>query len=315
MKSVTQEFYAGIDVSSEWLDIASPDKKTFRTPNTEEGIRKVISQLPQGAAISMESSGAYERLAARMLKKAGFTVFVFNPYSTRQLSLARGKKAKTDALDAQNLAEAGKILPAPVVKTDDQMALASLSRHIQELKSDCSDMKRRLKAPDASEAVKSSLKKLIVSLTMEIESLEEEFEKQVKSSSLKTNYELLLSIPNFGKVTARLLVCEMTSDTAFLTRSKIASYAGLAPMDFSSGKREGLRRIRRGNSRLKAALYMPALQSIRRAAWAKDLYSRLRSRGRGHQCAIVAVMRKILTQAASVLRRGEPWTEKPPQRN
>lgn len=315
MTSVTQEIYAGIDVSKDWLDIALPNKKTFRTPNTKEGILEICSKIPQGATISMESSGAYERLAARMLKKAGFNVFIFNPHSTRQLNLARGKKAKTDSLDAQNLADAGKILPAPVVKTEDQMALASLSRHIQELKSNCSDMKRRLKAPDASEAVKSSLKKCILALTEEAKTLEEEFERQVKSSSLKRNYELLLSVPYVGKVTARLLVCEMTSDPAFLTRSKIAGYAGLAPMDFSSGRKEGLKRIRRGNQRLKAALYMPALQSIRRSAWAKDLYSRLRSRGRGHQCAIVAVMRKILTQAASVLRRGEPWTENPPQRN
>ena len=48
---------------------------------------------------------------------------------------------------------------------------------------------------------------------------------------------------------------------------------------------------------------MPALSAVRHQAWAKALYARLRAKGRTHQQAIVAVMRKLLHGIWIVLQR------------
>jgi hypothetical protein len=65
---------------------------------------------------------------------------------------------------------------------------------------------------------------------------------------------------------------------------------------------------------LKGAFYMPAVNRVGIAPWAKEIYARRRARGCNHQQALVPVMRKMLTQVAAVLRRRSPWQAEPPAR-
>ncbi len=118
-----------------------------------------------------------------------------------------------------------------------------------------------------------------------------------------------MSVPGVGPVTACAVVAELPDDLSGVSTAQAAAYAGLAPLDDSSGKRDGPKTVGRGNARLKAALYMPALGLVRRPGWARDLYTRLKDKGRRHQAAIVAVMRKLLTRVVAVLKRGTPWQE------
>ena len=85
-------------------------------------------------------------------------------------------------------------------------------------------------------------------------------------------------------------------------------------MDRSSGKHNPPARLGRGNTHLKAALYMPAVTALRREEWAKNLYARLRQKGRTHDQAIVPIMRRLLTRVVVVLKRGTPWEDEPPKR-
>lgn len=62
-----------------------------------------------------------------------------------------------------------------------------------------------------------------------------------------------------------------------------------------------------GRHGLRNVLYMAALTAIRRNPPVRDLYLRLRARGRPAKAAIVAAIRKLLTILNAILRDGKPW--------
>ena len=82
-------------------------------------------------------------------------------------------------------------------------------------------------------------------------------------------------------------------------------------MDDSSGKRTGPARVGRGNPRLKKGLYMSAVTAISHREWAKSLYARLMAKGKTHDQAMVAIMRRILLRVVCVIHRGSTWQVEP----
>ncbi|MFC3713975.1 transposase [Sphingoaurantiacus capsulatus] len=93
-----------------------------------------------------------------------------------------------------------------------------------------------------------------------------------------------------------------------LTRTEIASLAGLAPFDRDSGQYRGQRRIAGGRPRVRRALYAAALPaSFRWNPALVDIYTRLRANGKNHKQALTACARKLLTFANAVLARQTNW--------
>jgi transposase len=303
----------GIDVCKDWLDVSLEGARTFRASNTLAGIDQLEGRIPSGSVIHMESSGGYERLAHRELRSRGHLVRVHNPRKVRRLADVRGLSAKTDDLDARHLSTCGKVLPVRPDKSSQRESLCDISRAIQTLKADSSAYKKRIQTPELEPAVVGVYKELVKALELEIRELEKTFVQRVKGSSLKTKYAHALSVPGIGPVAARVLVSELHEELSGIGSRQVCSYAGLAPMDEASGKTIRASRLRKGNSHLKAAMYMPALTAIAKHQWAKDLYAGLRAKGRNHEQAIVPVMRRMLVRVVVVLKRGSPWQVEPPR--
>jgi len=308
MDSVSLE--VGIDVSKDHLDVCIEGHKPFRIPNTLDSCKQLALRLAPGSTIHLEASGGYERTPRAALRSSGFEVRTLDPLKVRRMAQAKSRGVKTDPIDAAHLARCGRDLVAQGDKSEEREALANLSRAIDEIKRAAGQMKLRAQVPGLDSTTKKAYWQVVRSLTTQALCLEKEFVKRVKASSLREKYELALTVPCVGACTARVVICETAEDLGPFTASQIASYAGVAPIDDSSGKRASAR-VRRGNARLKAALYMPALGSIRFQPWAKDLYARLRAKGRGHQQAIVAVMRRLLIRLIAVLKRGSAWQPEP----
>jgi transposase len=99
-----------------------------------------------------------------------------------------------------------------------------------------------------------------------------------------------------------------------LTREQAAALAGLAPYDDDSGKHVGARHIDGGRERLRRALYTAALPaSFRWNPQLIALYQRLIAAGKGHKRALIACARKLLIFVNTVVARGTPWQNQPPQ--
>jgi transposase len=301
----------GIDVSKDVLDVSIGGAKAFRVANSAVGFKELAGRLPKESVIHLESSGGYERLPRRFLKKAGFSVQTHDPLKVRRMAQAKAKRAKTDALDAKHLASECGCVPIQTTKSQTREGLCDLSRSIQEIKAQSGHFKVRAKVAGLDKVARQAYLSCAAMLDRKIQTLEKEYVKRVKASDLKEKYELALSIPGVGPCLARIAVAELPENIGDFTIAQLTAYAGVAPMDNSSGKKQGSAKIQQGNSHIKGALYMPALYCVGHQSWAKDLYARLRAKGRIHKQAAIAVMRRLLMRVVEVIQRGTPWEVRP----
>lgn len=307
MKSIASGI--GIDVSKGRLDVKVPGLKAFACSNTDEGVKELLSKLPDGLPVIMESSGGFERLAVRHLRAAKVSVKLLNPGRARMFAKAMGGHAKTDPLDAQFLGLAGVIMPTPIEKTQERQALCDHSRRIQKLTKQLEGVRKQKQSPELDSLAFESLSRTETFFAGEIKLLEAQYVKRIKATKMAQNYKLVQSIPGVGPVTARVIVSELSQELENLSPKQITSYAGLAPMDNSSGKSEKNKRTHKGNKHIKAILYCPALTCVRTQSWAADLYQKLVQKGKPHRSAVIAVMRRLLIQIVAVIKRGTPWVK------
>jgi transposase len=82
---------------------------------------------------------------------------------------------------------------------------------------------------------------------------------------LKAQRDLLTSIPGIADTTATTILEEIRDIAEFDSAAQLAAFAGLTPREFSSGSSvRGKPRLSKiGNSRLRKALYMPAIVARR----------------------------------------------------
>jgi transposase len=315
MESITR---VGIDASLEILDVLidRAENRRFQVPNNLDGVKKLKAELKKGKfLIAIEASGRYEALARHELEAAGHTVKLQNPRQVRRLAEGLGIQAKTDSLDAEVLARTAELCATNEPRSKEREALGDVSRAIDTMKVLRAGYLRRAKVPGLCPVALKAFKNVAKTFQAEIKKLESEFVKLVKASSFKDRYRCALSVPNVGPNLARVAVCELPEHLENWNIRQLSSYAGVAPIDNSSGKRVGAPKVpKHKNVHLKGALFMPAMGAINRDAWAAGTYARLRARGVEHQKAVVPVMHKLLLHIVSVLKRGSAWEAEPPKR-
>ena len=89
----------------------------------------------------------------------------------------------------------------------------------------------------------------------------------------------------------------------------LAAYAGLTPRERTSGTsvRRQARLAKTGNSRLRRALYLPAIVAMRHNPAIRALAERLRARGKRPMVIVGAAMRKLVHLLYGVLKSGKPF--------
>jgi transposase len=118
---------------------------------------------------------------------------------------------------------------------------------------------------------------------------------------------LLQTIPGIGPRTGARILAEIGDGSRFPTGDKLASYAGLAPVTRQSGKSlNGETKSRRGNHRLKNAMFLAAFASLR-SPDSKAFYDRKRAEGKRHNAAIICLARRRCDVILAILRTGQPY--------
>jgi len=119
--------------------------------------------------------------------------------------------------------------------------------------------------------------------------------------------ELLASMPGIGPRTGARILAEIGDGSAFRDGSKLAAYAGLAPVTRQSGTTlAGETRSRRGNHRLKNAMFLAAFASLRDPA-SKAFYDRKRAEGKRHNAALIFLTRHRCDVILAMLRTRQPY--------
>lgn len=301
----------GIDVAKNSFVVSIDKGKPFELANNIARCLELAERLPKGAVIHLEATGGCERVIRHTLEAKGFVVHMHNPLNASRMKQARSVKAKTDPIDAIQLAECGPLLPQRKAKSLEHERLADHSRAIDSLVRKVADLKKQLKKPNLDEFAAQILVESIGDLQARIRQAESSFAQRIRSSSFGFHYALIQTIPGVGPSTARRVMAELPANYMEARGAQIASYAGTVPLDYSSGKFKGKSHVGRGNSRLKGSTYMASLSLLASDPSLRSHYYRMREHGSCHQQAIMALMRKLLLRIVAVLHRETPWENRP----
>lgn len=91
------------------------------------------------------------------------------------------------------------------------------------------------------------------------------------------------------------------------TAKQIGMLAGLAPIADQSGERDGIRVIWGGRPAVRRALYLAALSASRFNADMKAFYRRLTNNGKPPKVALIAVARKLVVLANTLISQDRTW--------
>ncbi|HJS83403.1 MAG TPA: IS110 family transposase [Nitrososphaera sp.] len=302
--------FVGIDVAKEKLDIAVlGEKKASQVGNDETGITKLIKRMKalKPELIVVEATGGYQRAAVLGLYEAGLSVAVVNPVRVRQYARASGLLAKTDKLDAFNLAEFGKQMKPRQyeAKSESERQVSALLVRRRQLEEMLKAEKSRLRTVHVD--MRSSVERMIEMLKEEIKRLEKELDRFMKENAdWREQEEILTSAKGVGRITATTLLAELP-ELGKLDRKKIAALVGLAPMNFDSGKKRGYRKTKGGRMEVRNVLYMSTLVATRYNPLIKVQYQQLQRRGKVKKVALTACMRKFLTILNAMMRDQQPF--------
>ena len=218
-----------------------------------------------------------------------------------------GQLAKTDPIDARNIAEFGfKIEPPPqkMVTAARQKLAALVTRRYQLVTIITMEKNRAATAP---EPIDAHIARHLDWLTQELADLDEAINQSLEADdNWQKEAAVLESTPGVGKVTVFTLLADLP-ELGKLNRQKIAALVGVAPYNRDSGSKRGKRRIFGGRASIRRVLYMATLSASRHNPVIRDFYQRLLAAGKPKKVALTACMRKLLTILNAMMRTGKPW--------
>jgi transposase len=303
--------WVGIDVGKETLAVTiQPRNLSFTVPNTAAGHRRLLTRIgPQPSCIVLEATGRHHLAVQAALVAAGQPPAVINPLRVHYFRKSEGLLAKTDGLDATVLASfAEQKRPAPaVVRTEVQVSLTAWCRHRDQLvrqRDAC-----RLRRNDLSPLTRASHDRVLAVLEQEIATTTQAMAQTIAADpGLAATAALLTSVPGIGAVTAAVLLAELP-ELGTAHAKAIASLAGVAPRDDQSGKADKPKRVTGGRPRVRRALYLMAVTTVRWDPAIKAHYAALRARGKAAKVALMACARKVLGVLNAMVREGITWQQ------
>ena len=258
----------------------------------------------------MESTGRYGEGLAKHLYTAEFEVSIINAARIKYYARSKLQRNKTDKLDAQLIADfvatqKPYLWQPPTVEAE---ALHHLIQRLDGLVATQTQEKNRLQAGELPPIVTVSIQAHLAFLGQEIEQLRQEVKTLIDNDpDLHQKRELLTSIPGIGEQTAAILLAFIPDPASGLSSKQVTAYAGLTPEQIQSGnaKRQHDTLSKLGHSRLRSALYMPAVASLRYNPIIVQFAQRLRQKGKRKMTIVAAAMRKLLVLAYGILKSGK----------
>ena len=291
------------------------DKKGFN-----QFLKWVSKQIDKEVPVSyaMEATGIYYEELAYHLHKLGKRVSVLLPNKVAHFIKSLNIKSKTDDIDAGAIAlmSCERLLhewipPLPVFKK-----LRSLTRMYQSLQGDKVQAVSRLKQMKCGfEPLKEVVKiheKTIKSIEKDLVRLLKMMKETLKSDkAIWAGVENLLTIPGIGFITIALTLGETLGFVLIKNQRQLVSYCGFDVIKRESGTSiKGRTKIsKKGNSRLRAAMFMPSMTAIRYNPKMKEIYERINKDKSVKSIGLVAVQRRLLVLMYSLWKKDEAYDE------
>ena len=300
-----------VDVSKDKLDVLFDSSGQHKViGNDKRSINTFITDLKKldNVRLAFEATGGYDKLLKHKALDKGIECVIFTGLRVREFARSQGRLAKTDKIDVRMIAEFAKTADTPVVKARDEAAeeLKALSVRRRQILDLINQEANKLEH-EYTKLIKQSIETVLKCLENELEQLDAALKNHIESNeTLKHKESLLRTMPGIGKTVAATFLGELP-ELGTLTRSEIASLAGLAPMNRDSGKFKGKRKTGHSRREIKRTLYLATLTATRFNPVIGAFYQRLKSKGKPTKVAIVACMRKIVIIANAMIKNNQEF--------
>lgn len=330
------KFYLGMDVSKLWIDITvmcvlNHQKQptiTERFDNDASGMKALDKWLKkhkvsfdENTLLVIENTGVYHRLVWEYCSTNALPLHIGNATHIKwSFGIARGKNDKVDsqrlcAYACKNSEElkATPILNAVFLKLKDMMTARS---RLLTQKNSIKVYLGELKLSNSKETqliIEQAHKAALEGIKESIKIVEKRIHQMIQQdAAIKNNYDLLLSVPGIGHLTAVYIICCTNNFIARITGKQLASYAGVAPFTNTSGTSiKGRNKVHKmANKDLKKLLHMGAISAITYCREFKDYYEKKVKEGKHEQSVINAVRSKIALRAVAVINKQEKYVDK-----
>ena len=312
--------YTGIDVSKATLDVAYLNKQQKwvhqQVSNNVKGFKAIIKMTATDGVIVMEASGPYYMQLAMFLHKHGRAAAVVNPLKVRRYSQMKMQRAKTDRKDAQTIADFAEIDKPKLWQPNDQVindlqqiitALDSINKQIIMNKNQLEAFKS---SGSIERQVRKSLKHAINSLEHNKVALNKQLDKLTQEQYSET-MELLTSIPGIGPKGATMLTIITNNFQKFSHYKQVIAYVGFSPRIFESGTSvRGKGHIcKMGKSQVRKILYMCSWSAKFKNKACREMYDRLKAKGKPERVIKIAIANKLIKQAFAVATNKTVYSE------
>ncbi|MGF2411803.1 IS110 family RNA-guided transposase [Ferruginibacter sp.] len=329
------KFYLGMDVSKLWVDIAvqcvikqsKQPMVTERFDNTTAGmkimgkwLKKQQVSFDDNSMLVIENTGVYHRLVWEYCSTEGLPLYIGNATHIKwSFGIARGKNDKIDSqrLCSYALKNADELKTTPVLnpvflKLKDMMTARS---RLLAQKNSMKVYLGELKLTNSKETqliMEQVHKAALEGIVESIKIVEKQIHQMIQQDeAIRNNYELLISVPGIGHLTAVYIICCTNNFICKITGKELASYAGVAPFGNKSGTSiKGRDKVHKmANKDLKKLLHMGAISAITHYPEFKDYYERKVKEGKHAQSVINAVRSKIALRAVAVINNQEKYVD------
>lgn len=321
----------GIDMSMQKFDVCISVidaeqrvliKATHSFENTPKGLgfflkwsdKHCSEQVPQ--IFLMEATGVYYEQLAWFLYQKNKRVSIILPNKAKRYKESLGLKSKNDSIDAKGLSKMAceQHLKAWQPLSKNIYAMRLITRQIERISYLITQLTNQQHALQhgmyRDKSIEQMIEKNIASFKKQKAKLENRVEHIVANDSvLKERFEQICRIKGLGIQTLAIIVAETDGFALIENQSQLVSYAGYDVVENQSGLRTGKTRIsKKGNSHIRRALHMPALNMVRyKQTPFTALYERIYEKSKIKMKGYTAIQKKLLIIIYTLWKKEEAY--------
>jgi transposase len=327
------KFFIGIDVSKPFFDaslMAVTDHQkqgieTARFDNTLEGLKAFEKWLKSfkvamdpNTLVVIENTGIYHRLIWSFCNKKGLPLHIGNAAHIKwSFGITRGKNDKIDSIrlckyackESDTLKASSALNPVLMQLKDFMTSRTRLLSQVNSNKQYIKELKN-INDPMVQKVVEKAHLAAIEGIAGSIKEIEALISKIIaENPELKNNYDLLITVPGIGHLTAVYLICCTTNFSAKISGKQLACYAGVVPFEHSSGiSIKGRNRVHHmANKELKKLFHLSALSVIQYYPEFRTYYNRKKEEGKHPMSILNAIRNKIALRVVAVVNHQKPY--------
>lgn len=302
MAKTVEAHSIGVDVSKATVEAADSAGQRAQIENKPVEIRRWLKGLPAGSRIAVEATNTFHCYLVEQAHALGHVVYLVDGYRLNRYREGVGKRAKTDASDAQlllrYLLKEGDELrpwePPPAAYTEIQRLLQR-RRVLTEARV---KIEQSLRGMPALRTASTSVCRRIAEVQRLID---KRLREAVRSAGWGDEVRRCQAIEGIGELNATALT-QRFHRGAFSGADAFIAFLGLDVRVRDSGKLRGRRKLtKKGDPELRRLLYNAAMAARKKATW-QPFYNACLARGLTPIQALVALARKLARVAFALLK-------------